>query len=378
MLYKKGDTGAATSRYLTAANAYEKAGLYKNGIAVCKKMLRLSLSQSPVLQRLAVLHELDGLATESSLYYMQYAENMVKEDQLEQAGASFRKSFDTSNENVKALERLAEVFGLSGDKVQAAEVLREAAGHYQRAGQLQEADHCRQRALQLSPDGAVAAPAGRASQPAALPVGAGPATLAPARSAPSAPPAPPGPPAGGPPRLDVESFPTSVGNTRLEPSGPPPLESVENGYPVNGVSAEQHGAPRWNPADSEPEAAVEAESETPVYEIEVPAESEREAPGLQFDSPASVPEVAPPPVAPAPVAKAARPAAPAPAAPPPPLGKVEQLLQRAQECFRAGDRESAGAALSKRHASTTRSGSTTVPRRSTAASARAPRPVPRS
>src|SRR5690349_2637602 len=65
LLYKKGDTSAATNRYLTAASAYEKAALYKNGIAVCKKMLRLSLSQSPVLQRLAVLHELDGLSTES-------------------------------------------------------------------------------------------------------------------------------------------------------------------------------------------------------------------------------------------------------------------------------------------------------------------------
>ena len=50
----KGDTSAAGSRYLTAATAYEKAGLYKNGIAVCKKMMRLSLSASPVLQRLGL------------------------------------------------------------------------------------------------------------------------------------------------------------------------------------------------------------------------------------------------------------------------------------------------------------------------------------
>src|SRR4029077_4500386 len=67
--------------------------------------------------------------------------------------------------------------------------------------------------------------------------------------------------------------------------------------------------------------------------------------GLQFESPASEPE---PPPAPAPLPRVARAPAPAaPAAPPPPLGRVEQLLQRAQECFRSGDRETAGAALAE-------------------------------
>ena len=61
-----------------------------------------------------------------------------------------RKAFDICPENIRALERLAEVHVLTGLKEEAAKVLLEVSGHYQRAGQLQDADRCRNRAAQLS------------------------------------------------------------------------------------------------------------------------------------------------------------------------------------------------------------------------------------
>src|SRR5436309_1524415 len=61
LLYKKGDQGGAARRYLEAVGGYERVGLVKNAIAVCKKMSRLSLSPAEVLERLASLHALDGL-----------------------------------------------------------------------------------------------------------------------------------------------------------------------------------------------------------------------------------------------------------------------------------------------------------------------------
>ena len=70
LLYKKGDADEAVRRYLQAVDAYTGAGLYKNAIAVCKKMTRLSLASGVILQRLAELHALDGLATEAALYGM--------------------------------------------------------------------------------------------------------------------------------------------------------------------------------------------------------------------------------------------------------------------------------------------------------------------
>src|SRR5262249_23628927 len=115
LLYKKGDPEHAARRYLTATACYEKSGLYKNAIAVAKKMLRLSLSPEVVLERLAALHALDGLGTEATLYYTQLAEHFVRESKYPEAAGSLRKAFESCPENIKALERLSEVHALADD-----------------------------------------------------------------------------------------------------------------------------------------------------------------------------------------------------------------------------------------------------------------------
>jgi len=149
LTFKRGDQGKAAERYLQAADSYEKSGLYKNAIAVCKKMIRLKLSAPAVLKRLAGLHALDGLATESALYWMQYAEHLSQEGRYKEAGESLRQAYETCPENIRALEKLAEVQILDGDNTGAARALAEAASHYHRGGVAKDADRCRQRAEQL-------------------------------------------------------------------------------------------------------------------------------------------------------------------------------------------------------------------------------------
>jgi tetratricopeptide (TPR) repeat protein len=340
LLYKKGDTSAAGSRYLTAATAYEKAGLYKNGIAVCKKMMRLSLSASPVLQRLAVLHELDGLSTESALYYSQFAENMVREDNLEAAVTAFRKSFDTCPENVKALERLAEVLALKGDREQASTVLVEAATHYQRAGQLQDADRCRNRAAQMKPGGAekmVAETAARqpvgsvmldakqslseASQAVVEPKGAKTKRMV---------------EAGPPLEITTDSEVERVGGS----GGPPRLPVTEDSSADPWFEGSATPSVNHTPADPmeiDPGAGIPTGSQIPRLPSEQPApedlsaeadeDEDDSAPGLQFEAPAADGEEA-------------APKSPA-------LLKVEKLLAQAQELFRSGNREAAGLSLAE-------------------------------
>src|SRR5439155_20765084 len=94
LLYKKGDHENASRRYLYAACAYEKNGIYKNAIAVGKKMMRHGLSAATVLERLGNLHSLDGLATEATLYYQQYAEHQVRENRTREAADALRKAYD--------------------------------------------------------------------------------------------------------------------------------------------------------------------------------------------------------------------------------------------------------------------------------------------
>ncbi len=149
LLYKKGEPGEAAERYLTAVAAYEKASLYKNAIAVCKKMLRLSLAPAKVLQALAHLHALDGLAGEASLYHVQYAEYMVRANEPTEAARALRRAFDVCQDNVKVLEQLAEAWLLAGENAHAAATLMEAAQHYRSRSQENDAQRVADRAHML-------------------------------------------------------------------------------------------------------------------------------------------------------------------------------------------------------------------------------------
>ena len=139
LLYKKEDLPEASRRYLQAVDAYTGAGLYKNAIAVCKKMARLSLSLAVVLQRLAELHLLDGLSTEAALYYQEYAEHQARERQFRGAADSLRKAFESSPENPRLLERAAEWLLQAEDATAAAALLIEASRHFTRRGQPDDA-----------------------------------------------------------------------------------------------------------------------------------------------------------------------------------------------------------------------------------------------
>jgi tetratricopeptide (TPR) repeat protein len=170
LLYKKGDQNEAAERYLAAVDAYQSASLYKNAIAVCKKMVRLSLSPARVLQSLASLHALDGLSGEAALYYVQYAEHLVRSNAPADAAAALRQAFDVSQENIRVLEQLSEAWLLAGDNTQAAQALLEAARHYRHGGAEADAVRCESRAATLDENASEPAPAdaganGTAAQP---------------------------------------------------------------------------------------------------------------------------------------------------------------------------------------------------------------------
>lgn len=151
LLFKKGEPARAAERYLEAVAVYQRGLLYKNAIAVCKKMLRLNLSTGPVLKHLAELHAADGLAGEATLYFTQYAEAMARAGKPAEAAAAFRQAFELGREQVRLLEQLAEVLVAEGQTAPALSVLTEAAGHYRHSGQPADAVRCEARARELDP-----------------------------------------------------------------------------------------------------------------------------------------------------------------------------------------------------------------------------------
>jgi tetratricopeptide (TPR) repeat protein len=318
LLYKKGDHGGAAKRYLSAADAYQKNTLYKNAIAVCKKMVRLSLSPAIVLQKLAVLHGLDGLSTEAVLFYMQHADLMLREDKVDEATVSLKSAFDLSPDNVKTLERLADAYLVKGNKDAAIAALSDAFQRYEQAGQDSHAERCRSRIAQIRP-GAVPRPAqARPHAPGAAPV----------------------------PDRDRGD---AGGEAPAIPAAEPPS--------ANSSAMEPGDGPAFAPRDRSSH----------------PAPAGFEGPGLRFESPAAAAEAPPSKAsandgahdhatidldrahapAPAPV-QASAPAPPAAAAASADgnagpaaerTAKIEKLLTFAQEQFRAGHRDVATSAL---------------------------------
>ena len=249
LLYKKGDPGEAAERYLAAVNAYQSASLYKNAIAVCKKMVRLSLSPAKVLSSLANLHALDGLAGEASLYYVQYAEHLVRSNAPADAAHALRKAFDVSQENIPVLEQMSESWLLAGDNTQAAQAMLEAARHYRHGGAEADAKRCEARAAALDANASEPVPAAPvvgavASEPGAVEIAGSDFVRGAEAAAPS----------------------TATSHERMD--------GLESGRHFTGGAA--HAAAAWTTAADYEIPAEDTPAEPPTYEIpaeDTPAEA---------------------------------------------------------------------------------------------------------
>jgi tetratricopeptide (TPR) repeat protein len=62
----------AVLRYRDAIAAYERVGLYKNAVAVCKKLLRVRPDAYDILKTLGGLYAQEGLQTDAIFYYLQF------------------------------------------------------------------------------------------------------------------------------------------------------------------------------------------------------------------------------------------------------------------------------------------------------------------
>ena len=151
LYFKKGLGEEAGRRYQEAAEAYRKAGLVKNAIAVCKKMLRLNLRTMDTLRSLAELHAQDGLALDSALYYSQYADLVLAHDRRVDAAEALEKASKLLPDEPKYAEKLGELWNLEGEKLKASRALIRAAKAYEGRALMEEATSCRARAEELHP-----------------------------------------------------------------------------------------------------------------------------------------------------------------------------------------------------------------------------------
>ena len=151
LVYKKGRGDEAGRRYREAAEAYERAGLIKNAIAVCKKMLRLNLMGMQTTKYLAELHAQDGLSREALSYFKQFAEQCLGADDRRQAVEALERAYELSGEDPKLCERVGELWGLEGETLRGAEYLFRAARAHQGLGNGAETARLEDRAEEMHP-----------------------------------------------------------------------------------------------------------------------------------------------------------------------------------------------------------------------------------
>ncbi len=314
LLFKKGAGGEATRRYLQAVEGYDATGLYKNAIAVCKKMVRLGLAQGIIFKRLAELHQRDGLATEAALFFMQYAEYAFKIGDGKAAADSLAAAYEASPENIGALERLADIQLSEGDRASSRATLERTIEAYERQGMLVEANRCRARLNSFTPTATGADAKGKPTARNSTKPDSGPMRRPPTlsrdrgvevRESTKEPDAPR--PAAAPPT------PAAIERPDFGLDGDHPLGSasdlgVERAATFNAPSDVESLIDR-NVAPIEP--AREDEPPEVVFEVD-PSASILEEPAPPIEAPA-----APPP--PMPVVAAPRVAPPAPPATPPPV-----------------------------------------------------------
>jgi tetratricopeptide (TPR) repeat protein len=144
---KMGNKGDAFRAFHSATDAYTRMGLFNNAVAVCKKIIRLSPSDSEVYGKLARLRNQQGIKREAAAYAVTFLEKIAtdptvepeetKKDLIELAGEMGHAP--------EVLERIAEFLLAQQFTTEAGRILEKLAHLYASQGMSAEADRAVKR-----------------------------------------------------------------------------------------------------------------------------------------------------------------------------------------------------------------------------------------
>ncbi|HEX7079066.1 MAG TPA: tetratricopeptide repeat protein [Candidatus Eisenbacteria bacterium] len=151
LLAKRGSMQEAVRRYRQAVEEYSKAELFKNAIAVCKKILRISKEDLQIHRSLGDLYAKEGLYGDAILHYLEFADGSIRRQEHEAALDVIEEVLKLSPENVELSEKYVEI-ALRGDQPERGgkELLRRAE-RAEQDGHATEAGELRDRASTLAP-----------------------------------------------------------------------------------------------------------------------------------------------------------------------------------------------------------------------------------
>ena len=161
LLAKRGSMQEAVRRYRQAVDEYTRGELFKNAIAVCKKILRISKEDLQIHRSLGDLYAKEGLYGDAQIHYLEYAEGSIRRQEHESALDALDQVLSLSPDNEELSEKYVEI-AMRGDQPERGgkELIRRA-DRAEQAGRRSAAVELRERASTLAPSigSAAAAPA---------------------------------------------------------------------------------------------------------------------------------------------------------------------------------------------------------------------------
>jgi tetratricopeptide (TPR) repeat protein len=152
LLAKRGAMQEAVRRYRQAMQEYSKAELYKNAIAVCKKILRISKEDLAIHRSLGELYAKEGLYGDAQIHYLEFAEGSIRRHEYDAALDVVEQVLKLSPDNDDLSEKFVGLAMRAEMPERGGRELLRRADRMEQRGLSGEASQLRQRATTLAPD----------------------------------------------------------------------------------------------------------------------------------------------------------------------------------------------------------------------------------
>lgn len=151
-LYARLGQGEKAGEYFKrVGDTYATDGFTVKAIAMYKKLTKLNLSNTGVVQRLAELYTQQGLYNDARQQYLVLADGYVKNNDLGGATKIFQKMLEIDPDNVSLQSKLADLYVKMGKKDDAREIFLRAATSLYDRGATEQADQALDRMMALDP-----------------------------------------------------------------------------------------------------------------------------------------------------------------------------------------------------------------------------------
>jgi pilus assembly protein FimV len=153
---RQGDMPQAVEYFERLAHVYLSDGFNSKAIAIYKKIAKLAPNELAPLERLADLYVQQGVLSEARPLFLQIAEAHLKANHSQKAVEVLHRLLEVEPENQRVQMRLAELYGMMGQKQEAAKTYLGYAQRLYERGETDEAEKLIDRAIEVDPKNAEA------------------------------------------------------------------------------------------------------------------------------------------------------------------------------------------------------------------------------